>query len=59
MNGFMHTLETMNNLSGNLLVSVRCSPPNGADFGALVSAIDGGHLGALYDGEAEEAVLVG
>ena len=24
-------------------VSVRCAPPNGADFAALVSTIDSGH----------------
>ena len=29
-------------------VSVRCAPPNGADFDGLVSTIDSGHLGALY-----------
>ena len=41
------------------LVSVRCAPPNGADFDGLVSTIDSGHLGALYGCEAEEAVLAG
>ena len=40
-------------------VSVRCAPPNGADFDALVSTIDSGHLGALYVGEAKETALVG
>ena len=37
------------------IVSVRCAPPNGADFDGLVSTIDSGHLGALYGCEAEEA----
>ncbi len=32
---------------------------NGCVFGALVSTIDSGHLGALYGGEAEEAALAG
>ena len=41
------------------LVSVRCAPPNGADFDGLVSTIDSGHLGALYGCEAEEAALAG
>ena len=41
------------------LVSVRCPPPNGCVFGALVSTIDSGYLGALYGGKSEEAVLVG
>ena len=40
-------------------VSVRCAPPNGADFDGLVSTIDSGHLGALYGCEAEEAALAG
>ena len=40
-------------------VSVRSPPPNGADFGALVSTIDGGHLEALYERETEETILVG
>lgn len=39
-------------------VSVRCPPPNSPFGGALVSTIDGGHLGALYGGEAEEAAVV-
>ena len=42
-----------------LSVSVRCAPPNGADFDGLVSTIDSGHLGALYGCEAEEAALAG
>ena len=42
-----------------LIVSVRCAPPNGADFDGLVSTIDSGHLGALYGCEAEEAALAG
>ena len=42
-----------------LFVSVRCAPPNGADFDGLVSTIDSGHLGALYGCEAEEAALAG
>ena len=41
------------------MVSVRCAPPNGADFDGLVSTIDSGHLGALYGCEAEEAALAG
>ncbi len=41
------------------VVSVRCAPPNGADFDGLVSTIDSGHLGALYGCEAEEAALAG
>ena len=40
-------------------VSVRCAPPNGADFDGLVTTIDRGHLGALYGCEAEEAALAG
>ncbi|MCF6316672.1 MAG: hypothetical protein L3J30_10395 [Marinosulfonomonas sp.] len=40
-------------------VSVRCARPDGADFDALVSTIDSGHLGALYVGKAEEATVVG
>ena len=40
-------------------VSVRCAPPNGADFDGSVSTIDSGHLGALYGCEAEEAALAG
>ena len=44
---------------GGCLVSVRCAPPNGADFDGLVSTIDSGHLGALYGCEAEEAALAG
>ena len=40
------------------MVSVRSPPPNSTDFDALVSTIDSGHLGALYDGEAEEAAVV-
>ena len=40
-------------------VSVRCAPPNGADFDGLVSIIDSGHLEALYGCEAEEAALAG
>ena len=42
-----------------IIVSVRCAPPNGADFDGLVSTIDSGHLGALYGCEAEEAALAG
>ena len=42
-----------------IVVSVRCAPPNGADFDGLVSTIDSGHLGALYGCEAEEAALAG
>ncbi len=44
---------------GGRKVSVRCAPPNGADFDGLVSTIDSGHLGALYGCEAEEAALAG
>ena len=47
------------NLSRRSTVSVRCAPPNGADFDGLVSTIDSGHLGALYGCEAEEAALAG
>jgi hypothetical protein len=42
-----------------LKVSVRRPPPNGAVSGSLVSAIDSGHLGALYGCEAEETALAG
>ena len=45
--------------ASDLTVSVRCAPPNGADFDGLVSTIDSGHLGALYGCEAEEAALAG
>ena len=47
------------NVSHGSMVSVRCAPPNGADFDGLVSTIDSGHLGALYGCEAEEAALAG
>ncbi len=40
-----------------LCVSARCLPPNGAVSGSLVSAIDSGHLEALYGCEAEETAL--
>ena len=46
-------------ISFDFKVSVRCAPPNGADFDGLVSTIDSGHLGALYGCEAEEAALAG
>ena len=55
-------IRTTTNLNAKLsstFVSVRCAPPNGADFDGLVSTIDSGHLGALYGCEAEEAALAG
>jgi len=41
---------------GPISVSVRCPPPNGCVFGALVSTIDSGHLGALYGGARRYAM---
>jgi len=54
------TIAYGSKLSGSApKVSVRRAPPNGGVFGALVSTIDSGHLGAFYGGEAEEAALAG
>ena len=46
-------------IEGATPVSVRCGPPNGAVFGALVSAIGSGHFGVFYGGKAEESALAG
>ena len=52
-------IQVNNDARIGIEVSVRCPPPNGAIFGALVSTIDSGHLGALYGCEAEETALAG